>query len=130
MTYSSEVVVLIAGVVALILAALSVTGFRAAQQQGVVPPLPYSQDTQRLFNLPQLFVPVFFGLISVVFPTALTSTALGAALCVGMAIYFALQGWAYLRSPEMRQAGPYIGTYLAFSASTCYVIGALAGDVI
>ena len=130
MTYSAEVIVLVAGVLALISAAVTITGARAAERQKVFPKLPFSRASYHLFNLPTLFTPIFFGAISVVFPTAIVTTSLGAALSVGMALYFALKGLAYTQSPEMQEAGPYIGTYLAFAAAGCYLIGAFACDVI
>jgi len=130
MTFSPAVVVLIAGVIALILAALNITGARAAERQQIKSEIQISKESQALFNLPRSFVPIFFGIVSVIFSDALTSTQLGLALCAGMAVYFALQGWAYARSPEMRQVGPYIGTYLAFTAAGCYVIGAAVNNVI
>jgi hypothetical protein len=130
MTYSPEVMILIAGILALIQSAVTITGSRAAERQGIFPNLPFSKVSHRLFNLPTLFIPIFFGAISVAYPTAIVTTSLGASLCVGMAVYFALKGLAYALSPEIRAAGPYIGTYLAFASAGCYLVGAFTGDVI
>lgn len=54
----------------------------------------------------------------------------GVSLSVGMGVFFALRGWAYARSPEMKAAGTYIGTYVSFAASGYYVVAAIVGSVI
>lgn len=123
-------IVLVAGVIALITSLLSFTGGRALERQGAPPQVPMSKASMRLFNLPRSFVPAFFGIISIAFPGALTESTLGLTLCWGMGVFFALQGWAYARSPEIRALGPYIGTYLAFGAGACYLVAALAASVI
>jgi hypothetical protein len=131
MTYSFATAAFFGGVFALLSALLTYSGVRTAVKQTdpSVPKLPYTQEGMTLMNRPNLFVPVFFGIISLAHPEGLVTTTLGASLCLGMCVYFSLRGWAYMRAPEMRDVRPYIGTYLAFGSAVSYAI-ALAGNVI
>jgi hypothetical protein len=131
MTSSFATASTIGGVLALVLALLNYRGARSLAKGTApdVPKLPYSTKGMSLMGMSGLFAPAMFGLISVVHAEALVSTALGASLCLGMCVYFFLKGWAYLRSPEMRDIGPYFGTYLAFGSAFFYAI-AVVGNVI
>ena len=131
MTYTFATAAFIGGVLALVLALLMYNGARAAANQTnpSVPKLPFTQEGMTLMHRPSLVTPVLFGLISLAHPETLVTTTLGASLCLGMCVYFALKGWAYARAPDMRDVSPYVGTYLAFGAAVSYAI-ALAGNVI
>jgi hypothetical protein len=129
MTYSPDVAVVVAGVLALLGSALTLYGLRAARANPP-PQWAFSKQSYRRFNVPTLFVPIFFGVLSLGFSTEIVSTPLGTALCIGMAAYFAMKGWSYARSPEIRESGPYLGTYLAFAAAGCYLAGAVVSNVI
>ena len=114
----------------MVFSSLTILGARSVATRPAIQNLPIAAESIRLFALPNAFVAAFFGVLSLGFTEALYSTHLGIALCAGMGIYFALRGWAYARSREMRAAGSYIGTYIAFAIAGCYGVAAIWGSVI
>lgn len=130
MTINPSTLAIIAGVLSLVFATLLIRGARSAAVKPPLPNVSITPESLRLFSLPNTFVPLLFGVLSLGFSEALVTTPLGVALCTGMGIFFALRAWAYSRSREMKAAGPYIGTYVAFAAAGCYVVAAIFGSVI
>ena len=130
MTPSPSTLATIAGVLSLVFATLLIHGVRSAAHDRPLPSVSIAPESVRLFSFASTFVPVLFGLLSLGFKEELVTTHLGLALCSGMGIFFALRGWAYACSRELKAAGPYIGTYVAFAAAGCYAVAAIVGSVI
>lgn len=129
MTRNPSTLAIIAGVLSLVFATLLIHGARSASTSPPLPNVSIAPESIRLFSLPNTFVPILFGLLSLGFSDELVTTPLGVALSAGMGVFFALRGWAYARSPEMQAVGPYIGTYVAFAAAGCYVGAAIVGVI-
>ena len=130
MTLEPSTLAIIAGILALLFAAVTIHAARAVTTEPPIASTPIDPESVKRFGVPNIFVPILFGVLSLGFSEPLVTTQLGIALCFGMGIYFGLRGWAYARSPELRAAGPYIGTYLVFVASSCYLAAAIIASVI
>jgi hypothetical protein len=129
MTPNPSTLAIIAGVLSLVFATLLIQGARSAATNPPLPNISIAPESLRLFSLPNTFVPILFGLLSLSFSNELVTTPLGVSLSAGMGVFFALRGWAYARSREMKAMGPYIGTYVAFAAAGCYVVAAVVGVI-
>jgi hypothetical protein len=130
MTLNPSTLAIVGGVLSLVFTVLLIHGTRSAAIKPPLPNVSIAPESVRLFALPNTFIPLLFGILPLGFSEAMVTTPLGVSLCTGMGIFFALRGWAYARSREMKAAGPYIGTYVAFAAAGCYVVAAIAGSVI
>jgi hypothetical protein len=120
--------VMLAGALALTQAGVAILAVRALRRKGLMPmpPSQMSEESVLRSMLSRFFTPILFGILSLTFAGSMTASPLGRALCLGMSMHFALVSWSYLRSPEMRAAGPYIGTYVAVGASILYLLAVLA----
>ena len=130
MTLDPPTLAIIAGALSLVFATLLIHGTWSAIANPPLPKVSIAPESMRLFALQNTFVPILFGALSLGFSDALIETPLGLALTVGMGVFFALRGWAYARSPEMKASGPHLGTFVAFAAAGCYLMAAIAGSVI
>ena len=132
MTYPASAVVLVAGILVLFLALFHIAAIRMAERSAWFGKVSFSTSSMHLFALPSSFTRILFGIVSVAFPKDLTTSELGVTLCLGMSGYFVLQGWAQLRSPELRDIGAKMWPLFYFAIAGCYGAAFLLGvaDVI
>jgi hypothetical protein len=129
MTYGMAGVVFVGGVLLLALNAFSVLSLSQKDIGG------YAEDkawaaSRGLHRAAWIYTRIFFGTLSVIYSDDLTSSRLGSAICLGIAIHLGINGWALIRTPSENRAAANILIALTLLSAMCYLVGAVSWYVI
>lgn len=142
MTNKTQVLVFVSGILALIPTASVIALLRSTPKPVTSPAgnqltaaisALVSIRSRRLIGVYTTYAPFFFGVLSLAQSKELATTPLGSSVCLGIAIYFTLEGVAYALAPP---GGTKSGVnfkpvaYVSMVTAACYGTAALSRYVI
>jgi hypothetical protein len=129
MTYGIAGVVFVGGVLLFALNAFSVLSLSQEGVGGNAADKSWAAS-RGLYLAAWIYTRIFFGTISLIYSNELTSSGLGSAICLGIAIHLGITGWALVRTPAKSRAAPNILITLTLLSAMCYLAGGLSWYVI
>jgi hypothetical protein len=87
-------------------------------------------STAARMQIPEIFITLLGGCIAVAFADEIGSGLLGATICGGVALYFALEVWVVTTKPVNPRPIFALDTILLIAPAACLIAAAISGVVI